>query len=452
MKKELSLSIIFCLFLTLVSCSVKPVTEDDESFTDFNEATFTVLSDGTWLTSYLPLSLSDRKRGDSASTDRFLDRIEEIEQKYNVVFTNEHGNLQSKILSMSVSGGSGADMLYCGNDILFSLYKLGILVPFGEIGVKDNDNIKFGIPSLLVEGTFDGIRFGIINYLGDTVPYLQGIISINPELLNSLSMTDPHEYAEKGEWNWENLRIVLAQGTFTEGNIRHVGMASDYPIPGSQAFFPAIISNGGYLIKEIDGVYKSGICEPNAIEAMEFVTNLLNDGIMEVAASGMGNDFWEDGTHWPLFYNNTETDLDYPLVTFPYGPSGNKDIVAAYSTNREYYAFTLLSSFGNDEIGLLVDEIFEPLDSSLYPEGWKDYAIDNIFQSDTDYETYMTGLETLQYYPLGLIYGTNPWTVTDEIMPALDNILFGRGTAQAELDAVKDLLHEDINEKLNSVK
>ena len=130
-------------------------------------------------------------------------------------------------------------------------------------------------------------------------------------------------------------------------------------------------------------------------------------------------------------------------------PSGSKDIVAAYSVNRNYYAFSMLSSFDNDEIGIIIDDLFEPLDASLYPEGWKDYAIDNVFYNDYDYETFMTGLETMNYYPLGVLYGKNMWTHKGEVEAALDDILAGRGSAQAKMDSVKSILNELIDEKLN---
>lgn len=443
----------FCLItIILVACfsacaPKQPSIFEEDDEVNFRGNTFTVYSESEWF----PVK---RKRGESASTDRFLDRIEQIEKNYNVIISNNYGNIESKILAMSLNGGGGVDMITCGNDVLFNFYSLGILTPFSEIGVDDDEAIKFGIPSLLVEGTFGGTQYGIVNYLGDAIPSFNGLISINMDLLSELSMTDPHEYEEKGEWNWENLRVVLNQGTFTDGEIQHVGMVSDYPTPGARAFFGAILTNGGYIIKEIDGVYKSGLCETNAIEAIEFMTGLVNDGLLNIGPSGSCDDIWKEGKTWPLkndggIMNNTESEIEYSVVRFPYGPSGNKDLVAAYSFNRSYYAFPILSAFAGDETGIIVDDLFEPLDTSLYPEGWKDYARDNLFYSDSDFDTFMTGLNNLNYYPIGVLYGTNPWTNTGEVENTMDEILFGRLTAQAGMDSVKDILQELIDEKLN---
>lgn len=449
MKKFTALILLIIISATLLmSCAKNEFTfEEDDNEIDFRGTTFTVYSDSEWLD-------AKRKRGETATHDRFLDRIEEIEKRYNVKIANESASLETKILAMTLNGGAGVDMLTCGNEILYALYNLGVLLPFGEIEVADSTNIKFGIPSLLVEGTFDGTQYGIVNYLGDAIPSIKGLISINMDLLSELNMTDPHEYVERGEWNWDNLRAELVKGTFVDGEIQHVGMVSDYPTPGAQAFFGAILANGGYIIKEINGLYKTGLTEANAIEAIEFMTGLVNDGLLHIGPSGTCGDIWKEGRTWPLKNNegpmiNTETDITYSNVRFPYGPSGNPDIVAAYSYNRSYYAFSILSSFDNTEIGLIVDDFFEPLDESLYPEGWKDYAKENVFYDDTDFETFMSGLNSLNYYPIGVLYGTNQWTNDGEVEATMDDILFGRTTAQAGMSSIIDALTETINKTLN---
>ncbi len=447
MKKILSILIILCLSFTLISCGQKKFDfneEDDESGPNFLGSTFSIYT-SAWLFS------EDRKRGESASADRFLDRLEEIEKQYNVKMSSNYCDIEQQILAKTVSGGGNVDMIFCMNDTLYSFYELGILTPFEEIGVKDHEDIKFGIPALLLEGTFDKTRYGILNYLGDSVPSVSGLIGINMNLIDKLAMTDPHEYVEKGEWDWQNYKVVLQQGTFNDGEINHVGMLIDWLVAGIQTFLPAIISNGGYIIKEIDGVYKSGLTNSNTIEAIEFMTDLVNSGLVQISG-GSTWDEWEKGEIWPLHFNggaSNSQDIEYSLVKFPCGPNGDPDIVAGYSLYRYYYAFTILSSFENEEIGIIVDDLFDPLDASLYPEGWKDYAVENLFYSDEDFEVYLSALDTMDFYPLALLYGTNPWNHGGEIEAAISDIAYGRGTAQSKIDSVKDALNQVINEKLN---
>ena len=445
MKKFLSLTVLICLSFTLISCGQKEFVFEDDSEINFLGAAFTVFSKDEWLS-------EKRQRGASASSDRFLNRIEKIEKDYNVRIANESGNLENKILAMTLNGGNGCDMIFCNNDILYECYTLGILTPFEEIGVKNTKDIKFGIPSLLIEGTFGGTQYGIINYLGDGAPGVSGFIQINMNMMRDLGLTDPHEYFEKGEWNWENLRVELIKGTVTEGEENHVGMLCPGPLLGGKSFFGPIISNGGYIIKEIDGTYQSGLTEQNAFEAMEFVVGLVNDGILTLGTNGTPWDLWVEGRIWPFMMDGgpaVNDEIEYSIIRFPYGPHGNKDIVAAYSYSRSYYAFTILSGFENSDIGVIVDDLFEPLDAGLYPEGWKDYTKENIFYCDSDYETYMTGLETMNYYPIGVLYGTNQWSNDEPVESAMENILFGRGGAQSEMESVKDFLNQIIDEKLN---
>lgn len=451
MKKIFTFLILICLSFTLVSCGQKEFVFEEESGNDFMGATFNIYSSGVLLS-------PKRQRGGSASGDRFLDRIEQIEKDYNIVINNVSydqyvtTDFQTKILSMTLNGGGGCDLLYCGNESLYNFYQLGILMPFEEIGVTDHQDIKFGIPSLLMEGTFDGIQYGVINYLGDGIPSISGPITINMEMLRKLGMNDPHEYVEKGEWNWQNFRKVLQQGTVSDGEDDHVGMLCDTLPGGMQGFFAAIIANGGYIIKEIDGIYKCGLCEPNAIEAMDFVSGLVKDGLITLS-TGVAWDQWAEGKTWPMHMSSglmTGNEIEYSIVRFPYGPNGNPDIVAGYSVNRSYYAFSILSSFDTDAVGLILDDLLESLDASLYPEGWKDYAEENVFVSDADCETYMTALESMEYYPIGIFYGANSWTLKKgPVEMMMDDILAGRSAAQSGMESVKDTLQQLVNDTLN---
>lgn len=446
MKRLFALIILVPLFLMMISCGKATEIIDTDTEINFLGNTFTVYSQDMWL-------YNKKDRVTSASIDRFISRIEETEKEYNVKIRNEVDNIETKILALTLNGGSGCDMFFCGNDHLFTFFNLGILTPFSEIEVKNHQSEKFGIPSLLVEGTFGGTQYGIINYFGDSIPTIYGLMQINEGMLNSLSLTDPHEYVEQGEWTWDNLHRELIKGTFSDGESEHIGMLSERLLGGIHAFLPAIISNGGHIIKYADGIYETGLDDEKSIEAIEFMTELYNEGLISI----VGGDAWlpwlENG-NW-LFVNDVRMTgtSDRVIVRFPYGPSGNPDIVAAYSMNRDYYAFSLmLSVFESSDIGIIVDDLFEPLDASIYPEGWKDYAIENLFYSDSDYETFMTGLNTLNYYPIGVLYGTNMWNHTGEIEDALYRILEGHGSAQSEINAIKETLNNMVNKSLNNIE
>ncbi len=446
MKRLFALIILVPLFLMMISCGKATEIIDTDTEINFLGNTFTVYSQDMWL-------YNKKDRVTSASIDRFISRIEETEKEYNVKIRNEVDNIETKILALTLNGGSGCDMFFCGNDHLFTFFNLGILTPFSEIEVKNHQSEKFGIPSLLVEGTFGGTQYGIINYFGDSIPTIYGLMQINEGMLNSLSLTDPHEYVEQGEWTWDNLHRELIKGTFSDGESEHIGMLSERLLGGIHAFLPAIISNGGHIIKYADGIYETGLDDEKSIEAIEFMTELYNEGLISI----VGGDAWlpwlENG-NW-LFVNDVRMTgtSDRVIVRFPYGPSGNPDIVAAYSMNRDYYSFSLmLSVFESSDIGIIVDDLFEPLDASIYPEGWKDYAIENLFYSDSDYETFMTGLNTLNYYPIGILYGTNMWNHTGEIEDALYRILEGHGSAQSEINAIKETLNNMVNKSLNNIE
>ena len=107
MKRTLSLFILFTLVFTFefdkkeeLESTFKEFIFEEDSGTNFLGNTFTVYS-GTMFSE--PWLSEKRERGGSASHDRFLDRIEQIEKDYNVKIKNVlcGENLQTTILSIT---------------------------------------------------------------------------------------------------------------------------------------------------------------------------------------------------------------------------------------------------------------------------------------------------------------------------------------------------------------
>ena len=443
MKRTLSLFILFTLVFTLVSCGQKEFIFEEDSGTNFLGNTFTVYS-GTMFSE--PWLSEKRERGGSASHDRFLDRIEQIEKDYNVKIRNEHDNIQTKILAMTLNGGGGCDMIHCGNDVLYNFYTLGILTPFEEIGVKDNKDEKFGIPSLLVEGTFDGTQFGITNYLGDSTPSMEGLITINMELLRDLAMTDPHEYAEKGEWNWENFRAFLEKIKFNDGDRewRGMGLVLGGAYGGIYNIFPFVLSNGGSFVKQTNGRYSVNVDSPEAMEAYDFIANLGAAGLLDEVP--VDDPAYISGEKWMLTCGSYRTSNEFNIaqIRYPFGPSGNKDAFSVFSSAETVWSFPIFSAYTEEEIGEVSEYLFEPLSPSVYPNGWKDVLDDNVFYYPGELEYYITAAEHAEFIDMDINCDS-----AYLLNGALIDIKRGTQSPSAAIDSIIDVMSEEINENYN---
>lgn len=434
MKKTVSLFVIACILLTLVSCAKRTVIiDDDDDVLDFNGGTIQVYMN-RWTGQV-------EKKGGSASSDREYDRIVETEKKFN--FTFEYCRFESTanaFLAGALSGNLRADILKNSPLEIYNAYAINALIPVENI-VNDVSSTKWKSAGQQDCGILNGTRYGIFPYYWESSPSISGFININMTVLQSYDITSPHEIIEAGEWDWEHFKDFLKQTAFTDGTTKWEGLGMF--ASAGETMLPFILGNGGHYIIYDNGRYKLDIDSEESLEALRFAQSLVDEELMnDIIVDNV--DFF-NSTRWMLASGHvmTSEDFDMANVRYPYGPHGNKDTVSTITNGDTLYAFPIFSVYGESELGEVVEYLFEPL-SDLYPNGWKDIYEDNVFFYHEDYEYYLRSVDDATYLDNAAL--------TDSYFSfrgAMRDVLFSRSTPEVAVESVMESIQAEIDEKYN---
>lgn len=202
-----------------------------------------------------------------------------------------------------------------------------------------------------VGGSYDGKQYGMT----DSAPSPYGMF-YNKTLVQKLGLEDPYELQQKGEWTWDKFREFAKTATKdTDGD----GKTDVFGVTGAygkvKAFAEQMVyTNNGALDKDASGEYKFAMNSENAIESLQFISDLYNTdkSIMQPVPEDAAKEFiagkgviyagfsWELGT-----FVDSMKDQQLGYVFFPKGPKadryvsytpfGNMFMVAKYSKNAE---------------------------------------------------------------------------------------------------------------------
>ncbi|WP_054958124.1 ABC transporter substrate-binding protein [Paenibacillus dakarensis] len=304
---------------------------------------------GVWYDDADPRQLAEKGPADEMQ----IKLIEEAEKKYNAkiefVKFGDYGKYVENFTTTSLSGEPFADIVLLELFWAFpQLVNKDFIQPVDDFldlnDPKYNGWMKNG-------GSFNGKQYGM--YDGSPSPY--GFF-YNKTLVQKLGLEDPYELQEKGEWTWDKLRDFAKKATKDtngDGKTDVFGIAGGY---GTLNFLTEqfVYTNKGSVDKDENGQIKFSLDSENAIEALQFVSDLYNKdkSIMQpvpedaskefIAGKGVlyGGFSWELGG---LLENMKNQELGY--VFFPKGPKadkyvsytpfGNMFMVAKYSKNAE---------------------------------------------------------------------------------------------------------------------
>ncbi len=440
MKRLFPILLMICISLSFFSaCAKKPdiLIDENDGGLDFNGNKI-VIALGPYMWNYPP------ERGGSASSDRLLDRYEETQKEFNFTFDFLEGiNPATHFLSAALSGSMQADFLYCSNSQIYDAYLINTLLPIENV-IDDPESDKWKSPANNGKGLYGGKMYALFPNHWDSSPGIFGMITINTDLLDEYDIASPIDIIESGEWDWENFRAFLRQTAFKDGEKEWLGMGMGINGVGVACIFPFVLTNGGSFMKETDGRYTLEINSPEAMEAYEYIADLGSEGLItEVPNSDPS---YNNGEKWMLTSGGAGTSDEFNVaqVRYPYGPSGSKDTVSTISLGYTMWAFPIFSAYTEDEIGEVAEFMFEPLDASLYPNGWKDYMKDNIFTYDSEYEYYIKGVDRAEYIDMDIL-NDSFWKLSN----AMYDIFKGNQSPTNAIDAVYDVIFEEINEKYN---
>lgn len=169
-------------------------------------------------------------------------------------------------LQTSLVGGQGPDLFMMNGPNFYKFASLDLLANLQtHIDQEQFDTSVYpkGINELY---KFDGRQYGI--------PYFQGTIGLfyNKELFDKASILYPDD-----TWTWETLQTNAAELTDKEQKI-YGYIAANEPQTG---FYPLIYQAGGSVISADHT--KSGLDQPETQEAIQFMKDLIDQGISPTA-------------------------------------------------------------------------------------------------------------------------------------------------------------------------
>jgi ABC-type glycerol-3-phosphate transport system substrate-binding protein len=455
MKKIKFTALILMLIIVISACGTAVENPDNadsvkkSEFKDMDGAEF-IFATG-WTNEYYP------EEGRTDAGDKMRKRYKDAEENFNLKFTFQQidSSLASSIIMSAVGVGEGIpDMLDINGTYAFPAYKAGYLIPLEEIGSVDFTDEKWGPESYRKFGIFGGKQYGFYPYDWEFIPQVTGCLMFNNELIKKYNINPtPNELQEQGNWNWDNFKDILIQCTFEDNGNKLMGMN----IVFMQHYYKmALMSNGANLVKYEDGKYVFGLDDERAYEAFDYIKELAKLKITkedyDVGNFSLRNMYFFMSCESWLGTVNVDYDVlptlhmnDWGFITFPNGPKAESDNVSSFVYMDDRLNWIVGPSYNDkNDLGLLVDYIFEPLDGTE-KQAWKEFAHSQFFHSDETYENFINMIEKCQYD-----YSTELFDVKAKIETALNNAYLGSNGLPDQSAKIKDLVQVEIDKYLNS--
>lgn len=392
--------------------------------------------------------------------DKIHKRFRDLKEKYGCtieVINWEDGSGRS--LQEVAAGRHTIDLIDSHADAGgIQLYKAGLLYALEDITNVDWNNEKFGVPRFLQYGIFDGKQYGFYHYAWEFPPEYHGVLMFNTDMLRSFGVQIPHEFKEAGNWNWATFKDYLI--SIEEAERNNGDDSNFYPyISGDSYAADAIgymFANGCKMIeKDAGGNYVFGFDNGAGMEAVDFLADLFKSGLyVQKGATTFSVDqqsaLMSHETYWATHYYEKSSSQNYlpaqeyayGLISFPHGPHGDANSVSGYVHHHRRLNWILNQSANSpDEIGLVLDFVFEPLDDS---NGWRDFLKDQIFYTTEDHENYVYMLENVNF-SYGTIYLDKGFST---FTSGLNSAVAGRKSVSEVFSSAKTAIDEAIRENV----
>ena len=216
-----------------------------------------------------------------------------------------------------------------------------------------------------------------------------------------------------------------------------------------------MFANGLKMIEGTKGNYSFGFDNINGLAAVEFMADLYKEGLYVTRGASefvqnKKSAMMSHESYWSTHYFEKSSSQNYlpaqnyayGLIRFPHGPNGDENSVSGYVHHGRRLNWVLNSS-GKDieDIGLVIDFLFEPLDNS---EGWKGALKKQVFYSEEDNEEYCYIIDNLNF-SYGSIYlgkGLDSWRT--DIIAAVT----GRKAASEPFESSRSAIQDAINKNV----
>ncbi|ANY72651.1 ABC transporter substrate-binding protein [Paenibacillus ihbetae] len=269
--------------------------------------------------------------GNTADEKARLEKIAEVEKKYNVKieFVNvPFEEYMNKFTTSVLAGEPFADIVQLEYKSALPAIMKGQLLPISEF-TTDHNNINNEANLQMKYPAIGGGEYGFDN------PISLGLgLHYNRDLFKKHGLPDLQELHAKGEWNWDKFMEIAKQATKDTNNDGKTDVwgFSGWAIDAVKHFTAA---NGGKIVDDANG--KEGLSDPKTLEAAEFINRLYNvEKVVKVKSGNKTN--WEEtntfkdgdvamfpAAEWML----GDVTFEVGIVPIPNGPQGSPEATYA---------------------------------------------------------------------------------------------------------------------------
>lgn len=394
-KKILALTLCALMFLT-ASCSGQStelldfIDSTASGEVDLEGKTFSFAS--SWYSEWY--AFSDDVLPTEA-VEKMMTRFHSIKDKYNAEFEMVEMT-EDEIAKLLITGADFPEMLDATAQIAYDLYKSNAITSLNGLTAVDLSDSKWGEPNFIQYGNFAGEQYGFYPWHWEFIPQFDGAVIFNGEMIGSFGGIHPYELQENDKWNWDSFETELKKYAIVDNETQYYGALVSYDKMAKSA----IHSNGGKVIEgDYENGYTFGLTSDRAIQALDWLKKLNDEGLFEtdggIEAFTKSHlaPYWINESYFGTVFNPNDAGNDtfcpaalndYGFIPFPTGPQGDATDVGCYVYKlRRLNYISEISDIEPENIGVLINYIFEPLDDSL-SEGWKDLAQRLIFTENNN--------------------------------------------------------------------
>ena len=355
--------------------------------------------------------------GASETADKQLERIAELEEKYNfkLEFLNlPYNELLEQFAASTLAGDPIAEFIQLENYYFLSHVISGMVLPVSDLNIFDFNEDKWD-KRIIRDTTWNGKVYGLAT--GKKAPE-NALIWWNKTMFERNGLPNLYELQRNKEWTWDKMLEIAVKATV---DLDGDGTVDQWGLAGASPELALIYSNNGQTVRAEDGKLRFALMEPNALEALQFYQDLIHTH--KVFAVPPANSSWDwaiqqfisgkvamniEGA-WVCGMLDDGMADEYGVVAFPIGPKGT-DYVAAIGTEN----YTIMPSTVKkpEEAAIFYDAYTGPFEGED-PDAWKEGYEINLRDAES--------LETLEM----MIENQASVAVLHRSVPEVANLLGG---------------------------
>ncbi len=389
----------------------------------------------------------------TVAVEKMMDRFHSIKEEFNAEF-EMLSITDSELNILLVTGKEFPELIDTTAEGIYPFYNSNVLASLNRLDAIDLNDEKWGDPTFIQYGQFDGEQYGFYAWHWEFIPQFEGATIFNAENVAKFGAIHPYELKENGKWNWNTFEDELKKCTVLENETQYYGAIISY----DEVARAAILSNGGQILEgnEEDG-YSYGVKSDKAIEALTWLNKLdtagyFYDGSMAdfskkqmstylIGPSYYGTNFNPNSDAGDEYISNNLN--DYGFITFPTGPQGNEEDVGAYThRHRRLNYISDISDIEAENSAKIVNYLFDPLEGSG-ETGWKSYVQDFIFTTNNN-QTCMDNFMFIMEH-MGYDYSVQmSSTAYEKLNTALKSAINGSKSISEAVSSVEDVVMADV--------